>query len=88
MIVSDGAGGLLAADAHGIEHYPSLKVPVVNPIGCGDCLTAGIAVAASEGRPWQETVEFGIATAAENATRLLPARFSRAAVEQHLRRTL
>ncbi len=84
VIVSDGSAGLYAADAHGVEHYPVVPVTTINPIGCGDSLAAGIAVAAVEGRNWHDAVEFGIAAATENATRLLPARFTRAAVDARL----
>lgn len=86
VVVSDGAGALYAADPGGVQVIPALKVRTVNPIGCGDCLAAGLAVAAFEGRPWNDVLAFGIATAAENASRLLPARFPRAAVEQRLLR--
>ena len=84
VVVSDGAGALYAGNAQGIERFPTLRVPTVNPIGCGDSLAAGLVVAAAEGRPWPAIVEFGIAAAAENATRLLPARFPRLAVERRL----
>jgi tagatose 6-phosphate kinase len=49
-------------------------VPVVNPIGSGDCLAAGIAVALARGDDVPQAVEFGIAAAAENVQHLLPAR--------------
>ncbi len=86
VIVSDGVGSLYAADANGVEVIPSLPVPTVNPIGCGDCLAAGLAVAAFEARSWRDLLAFGIAAAAENASRLLPARFLRVSVEQRLMR--
>ncbi len=86
VIVSDGVGALYAADPGGVQVIPTLTVRTVNPIGCGDCLAAGLAVAALEGRPWNDVLAFGVAAAAENASRLLPARFPRAAVEQRLLR--
>jgi 1-phosphofructokinase family hexose kinase len=48
---------------------------VVNPIGCGDVLAAGIAAAIVRGSDLVEAVRFGIAAAAESALSLLPARF-------------
>jgi tagatose 6-phosphate kinase len=48
---------------------------VVNPIGCGDVLAAGIAAAIVRGDDPPEAVRFGIAAAAESALTLLPARF-------------
>lgn len=47
---------------------------VVNPIGCGDCLAAGIAVGIARGDSVVEATRLGIAAAADNAGQLLPAR--------------
>lgn len=84
VVVSDGPHTLLTAGLEGIAEFPTIAVQTVNPIGCGDCLAAGLAVAAVEQKSWPEIVRFGIATAAENAAHLLPARFSRASVERRL----
>lgn len=84
VIVSDGPRTLLAAGPEGIAEFATIEVETVNPIGCGDCLAAGLAVAAVEQKPWREIVRFGIAAAAENAAHLLPARFPRLGVEQRL----
>jgi tagatose 6-phosphate kinase len=48
---------------------------IINPIGCGDVLAAGIAAAIVRGSDPVEAVRFGIAAAAESALSLLPARF-------------
>lgn len=53
---------------------PSLQP--INPIGCGDCLAAGIAVALARGDDLLGAVRFGSGAAAENATQLLPAKLS------------
>jgi 1-phosphofructokinase family hexose kinase len=47
---------------------------VVNPIGSGDCLAAGIAVGLSRGDDLPDAVRLGVAAAAENVAQLLPAR--------------
>lgn len=47
---------------------------VVNPIGCGDCVAAGIAFAVDEGQDMVDAVRFGMACAAGNVSQLLPAR--------------
>jgi len=47
---------------------------VVNPIGSGDCLAAGIAVGLARGDDLPDAVRLGVAAAAENVARLLPAR--------------
>ena len=50
------------------------RVEVVNPIGSGDCLAAGIAAALARGDDVPDAVLFGMAAAAENVGQLLPAR--------------
>ncbi|MGH7140315.1 MAG: hypothetical protein ACREHD_31650 [Pirellulales bacterium] len=47
---------------------------VVNPIGCGDCLAAGLAWGLATGRAPLESLAIGIAAAAQNAAQLLPCR--------------
>ena len=47
----------------------------VNPIGSGDCTTAGIAHKLSSGCSLQEAVAFGIACGSANVETLLPAEF-------------
>ena len=50
------------------------KIEVVNAIGCGDCLTAGLTASLAEGHDLPTAVRYGIAAAGDNATQLLPAR--------------
>jgi 1-phosphofructokinase family hexose kinase len=59
--------------------YPP-KMPVVNPIGCGDCLAAGIATGLAAGCDLPDAVMWGVAAAAENVRHLLPARIDASAV--------
>lgn len=80
VVVTDGPHGVWTAGPKGVIQFRPPVVEVVNPIGCGDCFSAGLALAWSEGQPWDAAVEFAIAVAAENARRLLPARFPRHAV--------
>jgi 1-phosphofructokinase family hexose kinase len=48
---------------------------IVNPIGCGDCLAAGIAWALGHGAEPVDAVSQGMELAAKNIQTLLPARF-------------
>jgi tagatose 6-phosphate kinase len=57
---------------------------IVNPIGCGDVLAAGIAAAIVRGSEPVEAVRFGIAAAAESALSLLPARFDASRIPARL----
>lgn len=50
------------------------RVEVVNPIGCGDCFTAGLACALQCGSDMPAAIRAGISAAARNAEQLLPAR--------------
>ena len=58
------------------ELTPPAVTPVVNPIGCGDCLAAGIAAGLERGETLVDAVRLGIAMASDNVTQLLPARLS------------
>jgi sugar/nucleoside kinase (ribokinase family) len=58
------------------ELTPPAITPIVNPIGCGDCLAAGIAIGLERGDTLVNAVCFGLAAAADNITQLLPARLS------------
>jgi tagatose 6-phosphate kinase len=54
---------------------PPQLARVVNPIGCGDVLAAGIAASLLQGDDMCDAVRFGMTAAAESALDLLPARF-------------
>lgn len=76
VVITDGARSLLAIDDRGarIVIEPP-RVTVVNPIGCGDCLAAGLAMSAVAGEALEIGLRRGMALAAANAETLLPARF-------------
>ena len=61
---------------------PARNEPVVNPIGCGDCLTAGIAWGLDMGRTLVESVRLGMGAASDNLIDLRPACLDRARVER------
>lgn len=61
--------------------YPAAE-SVVNPIGCGDCLAAGIAWQLSRGAEFSSLLKYGAAAAAANLQQLLPARIDNARVEE------
>jgi 1-phosphofructokinase family hexose kinase len=78
VLVTQGAGpAWLTSRQETYRFDPPLLERPVNPIGCGDCLTAGIAVAMTAGRPLPEAVAYGLAAASQNAAELLPARLQR-----------
>jgi 1-phosphofructokinase family hexose kinase len=75
VVVTHGPDTVWAS--HGGSFY-KFKPPhiekVVNPIGSGDCLAAGIACATASGTEMIEAIQFGIAAACDNVGQLLPAR--------------
>ncbi len=77
VVVTNGPGVVLVMEGTKTWRLtPPRLSRVVNPIGCGDCLTAGIAVGLSRGDSLVSAVRLGIAAAADNAGQLLPARLS------------
>ncbi len=74
VVVSSSRDALWATGQGHTLRLPSLEVETVNPIGCGDCLAAGIAWAVDSGRSMHEALKIGVAAAAENAAQQLPSR--------------
>ena len=74
VVVSQGAGPLLALGPEGLMQVDPPRVEVCNPIGCGDCLAAGIAAAIDRRYSMRDAIQIGVQAAAENARELLPAR--------------
>lgn len=81
VVVSAGGGVLWAVSKTAAFRVTPPSVPVVNPIGSGDCLAAGIACGLSQGQPFADSLRLGVAAASENVRHLMPAAFDRAAVD-------
>jgi 1-phosphofructokinase family hexose kinase len=87
VIVTQGQEPLLVMEgADAWEVTPPTMTPVVNPIGCGDCLAAGVALGLARGDALVDAVRLGMAAAADNVTQLLPARLSLPRVQAILAR--
>lgn len=83
VVVSQGKDAVLAASSEGLWKFTPPRVErIVNPIGCGDCLAAGIAYGLFRGREPAEAIALGMAAAAENLPALLPARIQVDRVER------
>ncbi len=72
-VVTDGSGPVLVHGGGRTVAFQPPESEVVNPIGCGDCLAAGIAFGIARGRDPLDAVRFGIAAAADKLTREYPA---------------
>jgi fructose-1-phosphate kinase PfkB-like protein len=76
VVVSDGGGPTwVAADGDFYQVDSPPVTSIVNAIGCGDCLAAGIAWSLSRGGTAREAVRTGLAAAAKNLQTLLPSDF-------------
>jgi 1-phosphofructokinase family hexose kinase len=86
VVITQGAGPVWVTSlSRAWRLYPPPAGEVVNPIGCGDALTAGIACATRRGADIVEAVQLGMAAAAANLQHLLPGRFDSAGIEERAR---
>lgn len=81
VLISNGRGPLLLTSTSEQFRFHPLAVDVVNPIGCGDCLAAGIAYGLDQGMKLPDAIKLGVAAAAENAEQILPSRLNLERVE-------
>jgi 1-phosphofructokinase family hexose kinase len=81
VVVSQGKERVWIASEREILSAKPPPVAVINPIGCGDCLAAGIAACLASGADVPDAVLTGMAAAADNAGQLLPARLDVQRVE-------
>lgn len=82
VVITDGPRAVWVSSASQVWKLQPPPVKVVNPIGCGDALAAGLACALDDGVEVLEAVRFGMAAAADNAAQLLPCRLDLARVRQ------
>ncbi len=82
VLITQGAGPLwLTTAAKTYRVQPLLAEQIVNPIGSGDAMAAGIAWAIRNGRDMPDAVRFGVAAANENLRRLETCRLDPARVK-------
>lgn len=86
VVVSDGSRPVwVSSSTHAYRMVPPPIDDVVNPIGSGDSLAAGIAWSIRNGRDIVEAVQLGVAAAGENLRQLLPCRLDPARVRESAR---
>ncbi len=76
VLVTHGAQEVWLSSSTELWRFTPPKIEVVNAIGCGDCLTAGVAASLDAGHALPDAVRYGIASAGDNAAQLLPSRLS------------
>ena len=75
VVVTQGPHAVWVSSLERVYRFvPPAVAEVVNPIGCGDCLAAGIAWATRRGDGLPDAVRFGIGAACDNLGKLLPGR--------------
>lgn len=74
VVVTQGSLPVLLWSSAGFCEVPVPPVMVNNPIGCGDCLAAGLAFGVAHGWNIADALTLALASAAQNAEQLLPAR--------------
>jgi fructose-1-phosphate kinase PfkB-like protein len=67
VLVTNGAAAVELSDGRVRTRFTPPPVHVQNPVGSGDTLTAGLAVALMDGKSVPDAVRFGIACGAANA---------------------
>jgi 1-phosphofructokinase family hexose kinase len=83
VVVTQGSQAVwVTSERSAWRAYPLRVEKVVNPIGCGDCLSAAIAWATREGMDMLAAVRLGVAAAASNLRQLLPGRLDPAGLRE------
>ncbi|MBA3482161.1 MAG: bifunctional hydroxymethylpyrimidine kinase/phosphomethylpyrimidine kinase [Pirellulales bacterium] len=78
VVVTSGKNEVRAnVDGQPLRFTPRPVKDAVNPIGCGDCLTAGIAWALHQGKDVTTAVKQGMKCARDNLLTLIPSDFNR-----------
>lgn len=72
VVVSSGPDPLLVLGPSGLTRISPPSVRVVNPIGCGDSLTAAIAMKITAGCEPLDAIRFGVEYAAKKAGSIFP----------------
>ena len=70
-VLSRGRFDTWAFDGSKEITVPSINVPVVNTIGCGDSMTAGFVDAVLDGKAFSDAILFGMQCAVQRASHLL-----------------
>ena len=86
ILVTHGAKEVWLSSTTELWRFTPPQIEVVNAIGCGDCLTAGLVASLANGHDLPTSVRYGIAAAGDNASQLLPARLNPQRVQELAKR--
>ena len=76
VLLTMGGDGCMYITKETAESYPVIKVPAINPIGCGDSFIAYFAYGYLLGLPVRRCIEMGTAAGAANAASSIIGRIS------------
>jgi len=82
VVVTHGDQGVFVTSATDVYRIDPPSVPVTCPIGCGDCMAAGLASALQQGRDVIDSIRFGVAVAVSKLADPLPSRVDSALATQ------
>ena len=83
-----GRRGALLVTPRTARWFVPPAVAVVNSVGCGDAMTAGMAWALAQNQTLQQAVRLGAACGTASALTELPASFDPAVARQFMRKVL
>lgn len=72
VVISGGDAPVIASGPEGLYRLQAPPARVLNPIGCGDAMAAGMAWALAAGWDMDDVLRFGLAAAVDKLGRLLP----------------
>lgn len=81
VVVTDGRNPAYASSQGQLHRLQPPAREVVNPIGCGDCMAAGVAWTLGAGQAPLDAVRFGLAVAATKVGQLLPGQLEPAGLD-------
>lgn len=81
VVVTDGSNPVYARSRQHLYRLQAPRTEVVNPIGCGDCMAAGIAQGLLMGLEPLDAIRRGLAVAANKLSQLFPGFVQRDSVE-------
>ncbi|MCX6996915.1 MAG: 1-phosphofructokinase family hexose kinase [Kiritimatiellaeota bacterium] len=82
VLVTQSAAPAWLLSSKEIWQYQPPRIKAVNPIGCGDSVSAGVACALRLGRPMSEATRLGIACGSADALTLVPGEVTTEDVER------
>jgi ribokinase len=69
VVIKMGGQGAYATNGHGGRFFPAIPVHAVDTVAAGDAFNGALAVALSEGKPFEEAMQWALAAGAWAVTK-------------------